>query len=337
YRHTQALDKFLKSSDEFLRETASADSKRDYIEEEFLLSSHWHQFFPYNTKVPDASADCSRDNCAVGCVATAAAQIMRYWSWPPGWEWNLMPDFLDSSSTDSSIDVTAALCRNIGYDVGMNYCNGDCRSSAPTADMETVYEEWRYADCEVVFRDETSQDTWWEMAKQHVSANQPLQYRIVGHSIVLDGWREWYHGYYQPEYHMNYGWNSGDDTWYEIDGLLQVDDEGTWEDEYMIRNIVPAPSLHSSVSGPVYNLSGNRYVNRDCTAHAADFYPGQFVQFLPGVTLVCTELWMKFTGLPDNNTYLYTPVPDRGIRIQNGAMVFYPGAGIRFQQTRPGP
>jgi hypothetical protein len=97
-------------------------------------------------------------------------------------------------------------------------------------------------------------------------------------------------------------------------------------------------SLHSTVAGPVYKLPFNyRYVNRDCTATAADFHPGQFIQFLPGVTLVCVENLMTFTGLPDDNTYLYTPEPDRGIRIQNGKMVFYPGAGIRFQLSRPGP
>ncbi len=156
--------------------------------------------------------------------------------------------------------------------------------------------------------------------------------------IVLDGWREWYNGTYAPEYHMNYGWDNDFNGWYEIDELHQVDDEGSWEDEMMLKNIYPSGSLHTTVSGPQYKLPFHyRYVNTDCTAHAADFYPGQYIQFLPGVSLVCTELMLQFTGLPDENTYLYTPIPDRGIRIQNGAMKFYPGCGIRFQQTRPGP
>jgi hypothetical protein len=236
------------------------------------------------------------------------------------------------------MNAVAALCSNIGFWVGMDYCSDECASSVPTLDMVQVYDDWHYVECSVAYRGETSQDTWWQLAKAHVSVNEPIQYRIVNHSIVLDGWREWAGGIYNPEYHMNYGWDDAATAWYEIDALLQVADGASWEDEYMLVGIYPGMSLHSTVSGPVIQLPFNyRYVNRDCTAAAADFYPGQFIQFLPGVSLVCTRTWMKFTGLPGETTHLYTPVPERGIRIDNGAMVFYPGGGIRFQQSRPGP
>lgn len=338
YKHLKSLEKLIKPSDEFLLEISRDAEKRDYIEEEILLTSHWHQYYPYFLQVPAAHNGCTETNCTVGCVATAAAQIMRYWSWPPGRSWRLMPDYADVHSPTACMDAVAELCAAIGSAVGMDYCSEECKSSVPTADMAPVYDAWHYADCSVAYRDETSGDTWWQLAKAHLNVNEPIQYRIMGHSIVLDGWREWYSGTYEPEYHMNYGWDDGYNNWYRLDHLHQIVEGAGWEDEYMIVGIVPGMSLHNTVSGPVYKLPFNyRYVNRDCTAAGADFHPGQFIQFLPGVSLVCTRTMMKFAGIPDDNTYLYTPEPSRGIRIQNGAMVFYPGCGIRFQQSRPGP
>jgi hypothetical protein len=339
YKHVETLNRLNVRPDRFLLETSTSTPQQDYIEEGILLSSEWHQSNPYFLQVPDAHNGCTETNCAVGCVATAAAQIMRYWSWPPGREWGRMPDYVDATSPTPCINAVAALCAAIGSAVGMDYCSKECASSVPTADMAPVYDAWHYADCEVVLRDDYSQETWWQMAKAHLDVNEPIQYRIMGHSIVLDGWQEWVTGAYQPEYHMNYGWEDVSfNAWYPIDGLHQIIDGASWEDEYMIVGIVPGMSLHSTVSGPQVKWPFNyRYVNRDCTAAAADFDPGQFIQFLPGVTLVCTRGILRFAGLPDNNTYLYTPEPERGIRIQNGAMVFQPGGGIRFQQSRPGP
>jgi len=339
YKHVETLNKLNVPPDRFQRETQSTGVERDYIEEGIMLSSIWHQLYPYNLQVPTASAGCDEDNCAVGCVATAAAQIMRYWSWPPGRSWGRMPDYADVHSPVLFMEAVAELCASIGSAVGMDYCSDGCSSSAATMDMAPVYDEWHYANCEVVLREEYSAETWWQMAKAHLDVNEPIQYRIVGHSIVMDGWREWVTGAYNPEYHMNYGWQDVSfNAWYELDDLYQVVPDSSWENEYMIIGIVPGMSLHSSVTGPVLKLPFNyHYVNRDCTATAADFDPGQFIQFLPGVTLVCTSEFMRFTGMPDNNTYLYTPEPERGIRIQNGAMVFHPGGGIRFQLSRPGP
>jgi len=338
YKHLRSLEMLSLKSDEFLREISHDRNRQDYIEEEILLSSHWHQFWPYNIQVPDASGGCTEDNCAVGCVATAAAQIMRYWSWPPGRSWRLMRDYLNQTSPIKCMDSTAELCAALGAAVGMDYCDDECASSVPTADMAPVYDAWHYVEPIIEIRDTVSQATWWQAIRAHISVNEPIQYRIQGHSMVLDGWREWFHGEYLPEYHMNYGWDNGDNAWYRIDRLLQIVEGATWEQEYMIRNIVPGGSLHSTVSGPVYKLPFNyRYVNRDCTASAADFHPGQFIQFLPGVSLVCTRSFMQFAGEPGNQTYLYTPEPNRGIRIDNGAIKFYPGSGIRFQQSRPGP
>jgi hypothetical protein len=60
-----------------------------------LLQTSWHQNEPYNSRCPGGNTGCT-DCCpsdpnlcapssptVVGCVATAGAQLMKYWNWPP--------------------------------------------------------------------------------------------------------------------------------------------------------------------------------------------------------------------------------------------------------------
>ena len=65
--------------------TESGFYKPVYTEGDVLLTSHWSQGHPYNSTCPGPWAldDCTAVRCSVGCVATAGAQIMRYWNWPP--------------------------------------------------------------------------------------------------------------------------------------------------------------------------------------------------------------------------------------------------------------
>ena len=264
---------------------------------------------------------------------------MRYWSWPHGRPWGNMPDFSSLSSPFEHIEAVAELCSAVGAAVGMDYCHDNCQSSASTSDMESVYEDWSYDDCELIYRRSIPlPEIWWDLIKPQLNANRPIQYKIEGHSIVLDGWREWHWGDYEPEYHMNYGWNNGYNAWYALDDLHQVVEDATFIDEYMVLGIVPAPNLGPMISGTVYYVfSPYLYVDRDCVGIAADFQAGHLLQFLPGVTLLCGAETVRFSGFTRYPSVLYTPEPDRGIRIDNGAMVFYPGGGIRFQQSRPGP
>lgn len=45
------------------------------------MTSTWHQGSPYNDLCPELTPSAD-EHVLVGCVATAAAQIMRYWEWP---------------------------------------------------------------------------------------------------------------------------------------------------------------------------------------------------------------------------------------------------------------
>ena len=325
---------------ELKRRLESGKTKANYTEGDSLLTEGWRQSWPYNYFCPVPTNQCPWSHCAVGCVATAGAQIMHYWSWPPGRPWAIMPDSLTDSSTWSQVDAVAQLCADIGTAVSMVYCEDTtCGSAAYTSDMEFVFEGSHYGDCAVAWRKDFYFEYWWGgpgMMKAQLSANRPMEYRILRHAIVIDGWREWYWGSYQRELHANYGWASADNAWYFMDALLQVEDTGTFLHEFAILGTVPNVALESAVSGviPRNDAWPYRYVDRDCAGTDAAFAEGQRIQFLPGVRLFCRHGTVEFPASRNYPTYLYTPEITRGIKLSGGSLVLHEGAAVRFQQDR---
>jgi len=321
----------------------------NYVEGSELLCSSWHQGDPYNRDCPSPPSgdDCDQRRCMVGCVATAAAQIMRYWAWPPygvgtgyddPYDWANMPDAVTGGSP-----AVAELCHEIGVAVGMDYCGGKgCASSVPTEDMEAVYEgPYRYSDscCRLDRDDDYTAEGWFNEMKIQLNNNQPIQYRVVNHSIVADGWIEL--GITPSQYyHMNYGWAKegecfeGCNTWYALD-LLHL---GNLEEEYMLVNIFPVTALRHAIGGVYPKEAFNyRYFNQDCTADSfAIFHSGQNLQFLPGVKVTCTSPTegILFFGDSSNNTRLFSIKETKlaGIRIYNGAIKLSQNGSIKFHK-----
>jgi hypothetical protein len=409
---TEAMDKILEKNyrslwaeleQDFqvpLNGSNSAGILMNYVEGEILLGSSWHQRAPYNERCPTGDTSCP-DCCpgepcspcnpvaptVVGCVATAGAQIMRYWAWPPYgvsskcYDWDgddscpsggnpgagaksICADFTDpydwlhianryvwdsvdnrwedengNPLTQEYIDAVSTLCLDIGVAVEMDY--GVCGSGIPTAAMEEVYEEYyRYSDyCVRLIRNEYSADDWWNLIKEQLNNNQPIQYAVVGHSIVADGWLE-AGGTPGRYYHMNYGgakegecWK-GCNTWYGLDGLYL----GNPEAEYMLVNIYPVTALRHAIAGSYPKEAFNyRYFNQDATAdNGALFHPGQNLQFLPGVKVTCTSPTraIVFLGDNSNNTRLFSIKETKlaGIRIYNGFIGLLQNGSIKFHR-----
>jgi hypothetical protein len=306
----------------------------EYQEGQELLSSCWHQFDPYYVQCPVGSgAGCSDPHCPVGCVATAGAQIMRYWSWPPGRDWPNMPDTLEVASPQAEIDAVAELCHDIGIEVDMDYCSSDdhCASGADTYDMTDVFPIFGYDQaCGVVYRSDFDWGDWFDYIIGEVSDNRPIQYRIVGHSIVCDGYR-WNP---EPQYHMNYGWaNNAANIWYVLDDLNQPSPDGTWEDEFMVLGIVPDCALASLLMfvyprpdfPPFY-----RYVDRDCIGQSATFSAGQYIQFLPGMKITCISGYVSFLSSAFESRLISYDVT-KGIKLaHNGELKLNPGGTVRI-------
>ena len=316
----------------------------NYSEGDTLVDSNWHQGDPYNSwcPAPPPGDDCTDPRCLVGCVATAGAQIMKYWNWPPygvsaGWDdpydWINMPNLLYTSSPQAQINATAELCYEIGVAVGMGYCNSDgCQSGVPTLNMVPVYQNYYryYPWVNTLYRAAGSQINWFDAIKTQVNQNRPIHYRVEGHSIVCDGWRE-IGSTPLRQYHMNYGWADGATTWYSIDSLIY----GTVE-EYMLTNIFPTQSIGGYSMGSNYPLPAfpYRYFDQDISGTVSSFDAGHYLQFLPDVTVSCeagTGNNIRFLSTSGANTRMFTRGDiSKGARLQGGAIKLGPGGSLRF-------
>jgi hypothetical protein len=103
-----------------------------------LLQTLWDQTSPYNTFVSASNNGVSQcsiygfgTQCPTGCVATASAQIMKYWNYAPGYgyDWCNMPVQLDVNSPPAHVNAVATLMADLGSALQMQYCESNSCAS----------------------------------------------------------------------------------------------------------------------------------------------------------------------------------------------------------------
>ena len=298
--HRAEWGRFLRTEEEFQNDLMAG--KFDPLTEAGpLLTSSWHQYGPFNGLCPAGDESCimcpsgrpATFPCKVGCVATATAQILKYWNWPPSgtgshtywWEgdyscggstpgewltadysdpydWAHMPDSFDLGYTPEDSAAVAELCYEVGVAFEMYY--GVCGSGAWTAMAAYVFPTYFRYDPSTDIQDRYQHDAgeWFSIIQEEINDGRPIQYRIDSHSIVCDGWRDTGG---QNQYHMNYGWGGSATAWYAIDSLycywVLPDSLCPAMDEYLIRNIHPlydsipfAPAVNYDAGLDPYSL-----------------------------------------------------------------------------------
>jgi len=261
--NSQQWDRFSVGQDEF--EAGLGKGSFDPMDQVGpLLTTTWDQSSPYNNYCPWGDGG----RCVVGCVATAAAQIMAYHQWPeagygsytywwdgdyscegstPGqwlsadfsdpYDWENIPNHCHGSGcSPAEEDALAELNYEVGVAFDMDY--GHCGSGtwASLTAWETYF---RYRDCmDMEYRSEHSPDSWFNVIKEQINNGQPMEYYITYHAIACDGWREIGDPVIK-QYHMNYGWDDGHNAWYTLDNLYCPWEGCDYMNESMVRNIIP--------------------------------------------------------------------------------------------------
>ena len=268
--HREAWDQYTVSSDTFAAGLGAKDGG-EFTRSGPLLTTSWYQGSPYNAFCP--MGDGGR--CVVGCVATAAAQIMAYHQWPlegvgahthywsgdnscggntPGqscyadfsdaYDWENIPNNCNGGCTVEEEEALAELNYEVGVAFNMMY--GACASGAYTTDVEWIMPSYfRYLDeIERHYRSSYPVQIWSDIIRAEIDASRPMLYTIRSHAIVCDGWLE--AGVYD-QVHMNYGWGGSQNSWYTIDNL-----HCDWEGcdpmiEYLHSHIIPDRDVSFSV------------------------------------------------------------------------------------------
>ncbi|MBU0982299.1 MAG: C10 family peptidase [candidate division Zixibacteria bacterium] len=264
--HRKTWDLMALPDDQFIQEL-SGTAKAPASQGGPLLTTSWHQHEPYNNLCPMGDGD----RCVVGCVATATAQILRYWNWPPEgigehtyywdgddscddpsptgdqlsadymdtYDWPNMPESCDVSCNTAEEDALAELCYEVGIAFDMDY--GACGSGTNTSKALQVFPDYFKFSRWIGRADriDTDQTTWYNLIRNEIDLSRPIQYRISSHSIVCDGYRD---DGGQFEYHMNYGWGGPFTAWFVFDSLYcywEPDSLCPFEEEYLILQIHP--------------------------------------------------------------------------------------------------
>lgn len=207
-----------------------------------LVQSKWNQ-----GNVGDSPCyNCyTPNNYVCGCVATAGAQIMRYFEWPRSsvnvakftnshcylqgtqktyttqggyYDWGLMPLVPNSTITDAQRQAIGKLTSDIGICVGMDYDTEENGGSSSSGYMlaEAFTNRFGYANALAAAwsTDISGNDNMKNALLSNFDAGLPVAIGLSGaggHEIVGDGY-----GYSGDTLylHFNMGWSGSDDAWY---------------------------------------------------------------------------------------------------------------------------
>lgn len=251
-----------------------------------LITSQWGQDAPYSYWCPTGYGEICDDytpdvvHCCVGCVATALAQIVRYYRFPAhaagtadfmigdkvtspsfdaAFDWdNMLDTYPEGQYTETQGRAVALLSYVCGLISGMTYATNESGSSNHSG-LEGAKNYFGYSnDAEIVVRSDYSEPDWMDMVYNELSHQRPLYYQGVyvnfipstglvaaGHSFIIDGYNE------QGMVHVNWGWYGNYDCYFDI-ALLDV--RGFQFNSYqdMVINFVP-DSSQTELTGDVNN------------------------------------------------------------------------------------
>ncbi len=221
-----------------------------------LITSQWGQDAPYSYWCPTGYGEICDDytpdvvHCCVGCVATALAQLTRYYRFPAHaagtanfligdqdasasfdatFDWdNMLDTYPEGQYTEAQGRAAALLSYVCGLVSWMNYGTNESGSSNEAA-LEGAKNFFGYnKDATIVVRSDYSEPEWMDMVYNELSNRRPLYYQGVyvdfnpttglvaaGHSFLIDGYNE------QGMVHVNWGWYGNYDGYFDI-ALLEV-------------------------------------------------------------------------------------------------------------------
>jgi len=230
-----------------------------------LVSTRWNQDCYYNEYCPATGGGwwgggpCG--HVYAGCVATAMAQVMKFWEYPTTgfgshsyvhntygeqsanfgattYRWDEMPNEVWNHN-----DAVATLLYHCGVSVNMNYSASG--SGAQSRDVETAVRSY-FGYCGAKYREKTAynQEAWNAMLRAELDQGHPIYYSGAngdsGHAFVCDGYDD------SDRFHFNFGWSGSGDAFYTT-----YDVNGFNQGQAVVTNMVPM-NIQASADGIIY-------------------------------------------------------------------------------------
>lgn len=266
----------------FVIENANEDD--GVVVEPLLGEINFNQDYPYNKLCPVVNGG----RAVTGCVATAMAQVMRYYQFPAKgtgtftysggsqgaqqfklddhpFDWaNILPTYDGVSYTTEQADAVANLMLACGASLNMNYSKDG--SSAHTENIPGLLKnnfffnpEVRYIDVSTSQNPQQTINIWGEeVVRPDLEAGRPLIFAgypavgKTGHCFVIDGYKIENGKYY---YHVNWGWGGYGNCWCLLTRLK--DAEGT---DYAGHNLSMVYWIHPNYPQAIEQTEANEVI-----------------------------------------------------------------------------
>ena len=276
-------------------------------------------------------------NYPCGCLATAMAQVMRYYEYPTGqigvhefaidvsgtrgrtentrggdglggaYNWSDMPlrPLEDCNNlTETQRQAIGALCYDAGITIEMQYQSDGSGALMPDA-KNAMVDLFQYGN--VVLGYDSSRNihsVLTEMINPNLDAKAPVILAISdpfdpngGHAVVCDGY-----GYESSTlyHHLNMGWNGTDDIWYNLPDINAVSHEYTTVFGCLYN--ISTSGAGEIISGRVLDPDGRPVVNVKVSAEPGGRLPLEVFTDYRGI--------YALENLQSNTTYTIWPTAE---------------------------
>ncbi len=223
-----------------------------------LIQTKWDQdaYFNWNGSTGLYNALCPHDytndsTTITGCVATAMAQVMKYWNYPmkgtgfhsytpstnsylglqsvnfgnTTYQWSSMPLKLTSTSNSFQVNAVATLMYHCGVSVDMDYGTNESLAYAisyskshPNCAENALKKYFDYDSSLIgVERPKYTNSQWIYLIENELNLKRPVIYTGSGtnggHCFIADGYDN------NNFFHFNWGWSGLSNGYFEIDSL----------------------------------------------------------------------------------------------------------------------
>ncbi len=205
-----------------------------------LMKTRWGQSYPYNIYTPTVGGS----KTPTGCVATAFAQIMKYFEYPERGQgshsyisdthhlnlsanfnheyyWEKMLDSYSGNESDEAKEAVARLMYDVGVAFEMDY--DPYGSGAYPDDALNVMPTYFKYSSNIKGKSRyyvSSDDVWFNIAKDQIDLTLPVAFSIYGssggHEVVIDGYRI---SDGAITFHINMGWSGSYDGYYSLNNV----------------------------------------------------------------------------------------------------------------------
>jgi len=258
---------WLETINESLLTREAAAPTRAYTPVENFVMTQWDQGSPYNSMTPEVGGK----HCPTGCVATAMAQILKYYNYPEKSEgisyynvgndptdiryefnttfkWDLIQVSYKGECSDESKQAVGELMRDCGYSVKMQYDKNGSAALYTNAALGFVRNMcFKEGYVHNAYRALYTDEEWMDMVEREMTAHRPILYggndgKDSGHAFVFSGLAE------DGKVYVNWGWDGAGDGYYDVANLAPTGNGVTGSNDFsqgqhMVYGLTPDPDL----------------------------------------------------------------------------------------------